>query len=1094
MGANEPVSKDVEFLESFGRWIGEFFEWLGEWSGRLLRRFFRSRNARLLDRYSAAAARINALEPAVEKLTQEEMKAKVATWKAQLAGKPRDVQAKLLDEILPEAFAFVREASKRTIGLRHFDVQLIGGMVLHEGKIAEMATGEGKTLVATCPTFLNALAGRGVYIVTVNDYLARRDAEWMGPIHQYLGLTVGCIQSSMDPWVRQPEYAADITYGTNNEYGFDYLRDNMKGRAEMQVQKHLHFAIIDEVDSILIDEARTPLIISGNPEQSNRKYYVADGVARRLVKDRHFEVKEKEHTVVLTEEGIEEAQKLVGVPTFYDGPHMDWPHHIEQALRAHNLYTIDKEYVKRPGEDGAPEIVIVDEFTGRMMQGRRWSDGLHQAVEAKEGIRIREENQTLATITFQNYFKLYWKIAGMTGTAMTEAAEFSKIYELDVVQVPTNRKNVRVDHDDVIYRSQKEKFPVVVQEIVALRRAGQPALVGTASIEKSELVSRYLTDPQPMTDVVLRRAKHAESALARVKVPDDVKEQVRDILSRPARLDGKKARAVADRVVELAPRSDLAFWVDGVAKAADALDAIRAGIPHNVLNAKNHEREAEFIAQAGRVGAVTIATNMAGRGTDILLGGNPEFLARNEMKAAGLDWHVEEAKYKQLLEKYKAQCEIEKKQVIANGGLHVLGTERHEARRIDNQLRGRCARQGDPGSSRFYLSLEDDLMRIFATDRVQRILELVGMTEDVDIQSGMVSRSIRKAQKRVEDRNFEIRKNLLEYDEVMDKQRRTVYGLRQEVLEGSDVKDRILEMIVDDVERVAAVYVGEKPEKKDFEEAARAVNQKFGTSVDGGKYFGKEEGELPQALIDAAKQLYEEREKQIGSEDLRKGERGLMLQVIDTKWKDHLINIDALRSGIGLRSYGQIDPKNEFKKEGFRLFEEMLASIGDEVLMVLFRLRLEPKVAPPPAELSPNGGIVRNFGSEQGGDRARGGVPPPRPAPTLTFSAGSPAPAGSPPPLARPPVGPSRPLALPGTPGAGAPGAGQPVKMPAPSAEAVATRKAMDQAAGTAGGRGVAAPIGRAAAPGAVPKVGRNDDCPCGSGRKYKKCHGKSAA
>jgi preprotein translocase subunit SecA len=554
---------------------------------------------------------------------------------------------------------------------------------------------------------------------------------------------------------------------------------------------------------------------------------------------------------------------------------------------------------------------------------------------------------------------------------------------------------------------------------------------------------------------------------------------VREILSRPARLDGKKARAVADRVVELAPRSDLAFWVDGVAKAADALDAIRAGIPHNVLNAKNHEREAEFVAQAGRVGAVTIATNMAGRGTDILLGGNPEFLARSEMKAAGLDWHAQanEAKYKELLEKFKAQCELEKKQVIENGGLHVLGTERHEARRIDNQLRGRCARQGDPGSSRFYLSLEDDLMRIFANDRVQRILALVGMTEDVDIQSGMVSRSIRRAQKRVEDRNFEIRKNLLEYDEVMDKQRRTVYGLRQEVLEGSDVKDRILEMIVDDVERIVAVYVGEKPEKKDFEEAARAVNQKLGTSVDGAKYFGKEEGELSRALIEAAKNLYEEREKLLGSSDLRGAERGLMLQVIDTKWKDHLINVDALRSGIGLRSYGQIDPKNEFKKEGFRLFEEMLASIGDEVLMILFRLRIEPK-------------------SEEGGDGARDGVPPPRPRPTLAFSAAAPAPAqaAAPAPLARPPVGPSRPLALPGTPGAGAPGAGQPIKMPAPSAEAVATRKAMDQASGTAGGRGVAAPIGRPAAPGAFPKVGRNDDCPCGSGRKYKKCHGKSAA
>ena len=1076
MPENEPVTKDVEFIERFGRWIGEVFEKLGESSGGILRRFLRSRNARLIDRYSAVVKRINVFEPAFEKLTQDEMKAKVTAWKARLKDKSRDEQQSILDEILPEAFALVREASKRTIGLRHFDVQLLGGIVLHEGKIAEMATGEGKTLVATCPTFLNALSGRGVYIVTVNDYLARRDAEWMGPIHQYLGLTVGCIQSTMDPWVRQPEYSADITYGTNNEFGFDYLRDNMKSRADLQVQKHLHYAIVDEVDSILVDEARTPLIISGMPEQSTRKYYVADGVARRLVKGRHFEVKEKEHTVVLTEDGIEEAQKLVGVPTFYDGPHMDWPHHIEQALRAHNLYHLDKEYVKRIGEDGAPEIIIVDEFTGRMMPGRRWSDGLHQAVEAKEGIRIREENQTLATITFQNYFKLYWKIAGMTGTAMTEAAEFSKIYELDVVQIPTNAKNVRVDRDDVIYRAQKEKFPFVVQEIVALHQAGRPVLVGTASIEKSELCSRYLTEPQLMTDVVLRRAKHAEASLDKLKIAEDLKEKVRDILARPARLDGAKARQVADEVVEASPRSDLAFWMDGVAKAAEALDAIRAGVPHNVLNAKNHEREAEFVAQAGRVAAVTIATNMAGRGTDILLGGNPEFLARTEMKALGLDWKVETAKYKELLDKARAQCEVEKKKVISLGGLHVLGTERHEARRIDNQLRGRCARQGDPGSSSFYLSLEDDLMRIFANDRVQRILELVGMTEDVDIQSGMVSRSIRRAQKRVEDRNFEIRKNLLEYDEVMDKQRRTVYGLRQEVLEGSDVKERILDMIGDDVERLVAVYVNERPEKKDYEEAARAVNQKIGTAVDGGSYFGRSAEELNDAMVAAARELYEKREALFGVETMRRIERGLLLQVIDTKWKDHLINVDALRSGIGLRSYGQIDPKNEFKKEGFRLFEEMLASIGDEVLMVLFRLKPE---APPSAGNAPSPAPL----------------PPPAPA-TGGGAAIRPAPAA---PVERPRVEP-RPLLdrLAVVPK-------RPFEMPKPAALAAAaaaakqpvdlTRKAMDQASGGAPSlRSVNAPIGRAPPPGAVPRVGRNDDCPCGSGKKYKKCHGASAA
>ncbi len=1062
MGDTERVGKDVEFIERIGRWIGERLEELGERSGGILRRVFRSRNARLLDGYRAIVARISALEPQIEKLAQEQMRAKTAAWKERLKGQARDEQVKVLAEILPEAFALVREASRRTIGLRHFDVQLLGGIVLHEGKIAEMSTGEGKTLVATCPCYLNALAGRGCYVVTVNDYLARRDRDWMGPIHEYLGLTVGCIQSTMDPSSRQPEYAADVTYGTNNEFGFDYLRDNMKSRAELQVQKHLHYAIVDEVDSILIDEARTPLIISGMPEQSTRKYYVADGVARRLKKETHFEVKEKEHTVILTEEGIEEAQRLVGVPTFYDGPHMDWPHHIESALRAHALYKIDKEYVKRPGEDGAPEIIIVDEFTGRMMPGRRWSDGLHQAVEAKEGIRIREENQTLATITFQNYFKLYWKIAGMTGTAITEAAEFSKIYSLDVVQIPTNKPNVRVDEEDVIYRSQREKFPFVVQEIVERHKKGTPMLVGTASIEKSELLSRYLTDPALMTDVVARRAKHAEGSLDKAKLPDELKEELKEALARPARLEGAKARELADKVAELAPKADLAFWIEGVAKAAEALAVVKQGIPHNVLNAKQHEREAEFVAQAGRLGGVTIATNMAGRGTDILLGGNPEFLARAEQKKSGAAGGPE--LYLQLLARFKAQCEEEKKKVLEAGGLHVLGTERHEARRIDNQLRGRCARQGDPGSSRFFLSLEDDLMRIFANDRVQRILEFVGMTEDVDIQSGMVSRSIRRAQKRVEARNFDIRKSLLDYDEVMDKQRRTVYGLRQEVLEGSDVQQRVLDMIADDVERIATIYVDEKPEKSQYEEAAKAINAKFSSKVDGGALFGQERDELVKACADAVRAVYDEREKELGADTMRRLERYLMLNVIDTKWKDHLINIDALRSGIGLRSWGQIDPKNEFKKEGFRHFEEMLASIGDEVLSLLYRMRPQAPPQAPPAE-------------------GTAGLPAPLPpkAPAGPTAANGPMPS-----LARPAIVPPRPLAMP------AATVGQAFKPAAPSVFGAAvpahqeTRRGLDAAAARAGG-GAAAPIQRS-----TPKVGRNDDCPCGSGRKYKKCHGKA--
>ncbi len=1068
MGDADKVGRDVELIERFGRWVGERFEELGERSGGILRKVFRSRNARLLDQYRAIVSRINALTEQTKRLSQPEMQAKTAAWKEKLKGLPQEEQKKRLAEILPEAFALVREASDRTISLRHFDVQLMGGIVLHEGRIAEMSTGEGKTLVSTGPAYLNALAGRGCYIVTVNDYLARRDSEWMGPVHKYLGLTVGCIQANMDPASRIAEYAADITYGTNSEFGFDYLRDHMKSRADLQVQKHLHYAIIDEVDSILVDEARTPLIISGMPEQSTRKYYVADGVARRLKKDVHFEVKEKEHAVVLTEEGIDEAQRLVGVPTFYDGPHMDWPHHIECALKAHNLYKIDHQYVKHAGEDGTQEIVIVDEFTGRMQQGRRWSDGLHQAIEAKEGIRNREENQTLATITYQNYFKLYKKIAGMTGTAITEAAEFNKIYSLDVVQIPTNKPNIRDDSEDVIYRSQKEKFPIVVQEIVELHKKGRPVLVGTVSIEKSELLSRYLGDPKLMAEVVLRRAKHAEESLAKAKLPADFKAELQETLARPARLDGPAARALAEKVIELAPKADLAFWMEGIAKAVVALDAVKEGIPHNVLNAKFHEREAEFIAQAGRFGGVTIATNMAGRGTDILLGGNPEFLAKAEIKQNG-----QPERYEELLAQFKKQCEAEKQRVIAAGGLHVLGTERHEARRIDNQLRGRCARQGDPGSSRFYLSLEDDLMRVFASDRVQRILEFVGMTEDVDIQSGMVSRSIRRAQKRIEGRNFDIRKNLLDYDEVMDKQRRTVYGLRQQVLEGADCRKRVSEMIGELVTRTVAVYVGEKAEAAQYAEAAQAVNAKLGTKVDGAPFFGRDADELNEALRADAERVYGEREKELTPDTTRRLERYLLLTTIDTKWKDHLINLDALRSGIGLRSYGQIDPKNEYKRESFRMFEEMLAAIGDEVLTLVYRLKPQAPPAPvqttlttptitalpSPAESS---GTAPPSGSVAAQDLA---VPPFRVSPVAT--------APTAPRLGRPPIVPSRPLAMPV---ASAP---QPAARPAP--------------VNSGTGKGASAPI-QSPVRNSAPKVGRNDDCPCGSGKKYKKCHGAGVA
>ncbi len=1019
----EPVSKDIEILDAVIRWLGEKFEAIGEAVGGLLRRIMPSRNVRVVEKYQERIDRINSLEGEIEGLTKEQIQERMGEFRQRVTSADDEDQAAVLDEILPDVFAMVREASKRTIGLRHYDVQLIGGMVLHEGKIAEMATGEGKTLVATGAAALNALAGKGVFVVTVNDYLAKRDRDWMAPVYDYLGLSSGTIQSSMDPNQRHPEYACDITYGTNNEFGFDYLRDNMKSRAQDQVQKHLQFAIIDEVDSILIDEARTPLIISGMPEGSSRKYYLADGVARRLKDEEHFEIKEKERSVVLTDEGIETAQKILGVPSFYEGPYMEWPHHLEQSLRAHHLYKLDTHYVKKADSNGVPEIVIVDEYTGRMMPGRRWSDGLHQAVEAKEGIKIREESQTLATITFQNYFRLYHKISGMTGTAITEAAEFAKIYELDVIQIPPNRPNQRDDHNDVIYRGEPEKYPAIVDELIEKRAEGRPVLVGTASIEKSELLSRYLTDPTLMTQVLGRRSTQAEKLLAKEKkISEEVRSELAELLKRPARMDAARARELADQVTEANAKSDLAFWVDGVARAAEAVAGVREGIPHNVLNAKFHQSEAEIVAQAGREGAVTIATNMAGRGTDILLGGNPDFLARDEVRRT-----KDPTKYEEYLERFRAQCAEEKERVLACGGLHVLGTERHSSRRIDNQLRGRTARQGDPGSSRFYLSLQDDLMRIFANDRVQRILEMVGMTEDVDIQSPMVSRSIQRAQKKVESRNFEQRKSLLEYDEVMDKQRKTIYGLRQEVLEGGEVKDRILDMVTDEARRLGDVYLGSDREHFDIEGCTSAFHSKFGVSFTDGDFAGQEREPIIERLVEACQKHYESREEELGGENMRKLERYLLLNVIDGKWKDHLQNIDALRAGVGLRSMGQIDPKNEFKKEGFRHFEEMLQSIADDVTNIVFRLK-------PPEEEA-------------------------RRAPAMAATA----------------------------PAAARPVAAPVARVPqAPQMQQLAAqRKGMDQAAASAGRSRVTGPIRRK-----QEKVGRNDACPCGSGKKFKKCCG----
>ena len=717
--------------------------------GKALQGVFGSANKRMLSQYNPLVKATNDLGDWAKDLSHEQIKAEVAEMKELVqAGKLT------LDDALPKMFALTREAGTRTMGMRHFDVQLIGGAVLHQGKIAEMSTGEGKTLVATLPAALNALSGKGVYVVTVNDYLAKRDRDWMAPVFEYLGLTVGAIQGSMPPQLRQQEYNCDITYGTNNEFGFDYLRDNMKWRAEEQVQKSLNFAIVDEVDSILVDEARTPLIISGEGEGTTDRFVMADRIARQLKVDEHFEVKLKEQQCVLSELGIARAEKLVGVDSFYSDPaHMEWPHLLETALRAHHVYEKDKNYVvvEPKGPDGQPqpaEVVIVDEFTGRLMPGRRWSDGLHQCVEAKEGLPPREENRTLATITLQNYFRMFDKLAGMTGTAMTEAAEFSRIYDLDVLQIPTNRPNTRIDINDQIYLDEKSKLDAIVEEIQKECKDGRPVLLGTTSIAKSEKISEAL------------------------KV---------------------------------------------------------AGIQHSVLNAKQHEREAEIITQAGRKGAVTVATNMAGRGTDIVLGGKAEALFEKHSREQGLDPESSEAK--SLLETLKAQCKAEHEEVLALGGLYVLGTERHEARRIDNQLRGRCGRQGDPGQTKFFLSFDDDLMRIFARDWVRTMMERMGLKSGEVIDSPMVSRGIAKAQKKVEARNFDVRKHLIEYDEVMDKQRKFIYGQRQDALEWKGLKDKTLGMFEEVVGPVVDRVSGDKDQPIDFAALRQWLAHRFGESL-----------------------------------------------------------------------------------------------------------------------------------------------------------------------------------------------------------------------------------------------------------------------
>ncbi len=955
----------------------------------LLAKIFGTKHEREVKKLRPVVEAINSREPSLQKLSDVELSAKTSEFKQRLAnGEP-------LDDLLIDAFAVVREASRRVLNMRHFDVQLIGGIVLHQGKIAEMKTGEGKTLVATLPVYLNALTGDGVHVVTVNDYLARRDSEWMGRIYRFLGMSVGLIVHGLDDEERRAAYHCDITYGTNNEYGFDYLRDNMKFRLEDCVQREHNFAIVDEVDSILIDEARTPLIISGPSEESTDKYYRVNAIIPRLVRGEVIEgrepgqkyttgdytVDERNRTVALTEEGVAKVERLLGVPNLYDPEYIELNHHVQQGLRAHVLYQRDRDYIVKDGE-----VIIVDEFTGRLMPGRRWSDGLHQAIEAKEGVKIERENQTLATVTFQNYFRLYKKLAGMTGTADTEAAEFNKIYNLDVVVIPTNKPMIRRDLNDIVYRTEAEKWRNAAKDIAERHKTGQPVLVGTISVEKSEKLS-------------------------------------------------------------------------GILK--------KMGVRHEVLNAKNHEREAYIVAQAGRLGAVTVSTNMAGRGTDILLGGNPEFLAQEEAlktRAAetipaelsstiadthfyyfirgDLHYRVRIEDWKDLHARFKAQCDAEHEKVVAAGGLCIIGTERHESRRIDNQLRGRAGRQGDPGESRFYLSLQDDLLRIFGGDRIQNLMLRLGMEEDVPIESRLITKRIEAAQKAVEAQNFSIRKHVKEYDDVMDKQRKAVYGLRRQLLEGRDMKERLFE-IVDGI--LASIIdlrcpEGVDPYKWDLAGLQTDINSQFGVKILPEEVQPLSRLEMEEYILERLRKRYDEKEAMVGPEVMRETERMVWLSVIDQQWKDHLLSMDHLKEGIGMRAYGQKDPLIEYKKEGFRLFQEMMDRIEDETVRFLFFL--QPAYARTQAEFGEDSPSWGPESAPEGGD-GRHGHSADRKAAQSSF-----------------------------------------VDLTRNLQRKKEREMEMLQ---FAGGEASSAPKSQVIK-GA--KVGRNDPCPCGSGKKYKKCCG----
>src|ERR1700674_4504505 len=980
---------------------------------RVVARFIGTKHERDVKKLQPLIASINAREAEMKALSDEDLKLRFAELKAQVQERLKDadpaeptfreLMQQALEPALVPAFALAREAGRRKLNMRHFDVQLIGGVVLHQGKIAEMKTGEGKTLVATLPAYLNALTGRGVHIVTVNDYLARRDAEWMSPIYRALGLSVGVIVHDLSDAERRAAYGADITYGTNNEFGFDYLRDNMKFDLVECVQRGHQFGIVDEVDSILIDEARTPLIISDPAEESTDKYYRIDKIIPKLIQDIDYIVEEKHKTATLTEEGVSKTERLLGLGNMYDPQHLETIHHVYQALRAHTLYKRDVEYVVKNGE-----VIIIDEFTGREMPGRRWSDGLHQAVEAKEAVKIERENQTLATITFQNYFRMYKKLSGMTGTAETEAAEFGKIYNLDVVVIPTNRTLIREENRDVVYRTEKEKFTAVVNGILQEDNSfsngirhyyerGQPVLVGTISIEKSETIAELLK---------------------------------------------------------------------------------KTGIPHQVLNAKQHERESRVVAQAGRKGAVTVATNMAGRGTDILLGGNPEQMTRDHFlknklampyaaapavigadlaggngaqpavpmvlfQHEGKIFQVPADQWKPVYDQFAEQCKAEHDEVVALGGLHILGTERHEARRIDNQLRGRAGRQGDPGSSRFFLSLEDDLMRIFGGERVKALMFRLGMTEGVPIESGLISRRIENAQKTVEAQNFDARKHLLEYDDVMNKQRETIYAIRRSALEGKDQRDYVLGIAEDVVRELVDTFCPREqhPDQWNTTQFLAERNAQFGIDMKavGADPAALSHDQLADAADGAVTKRYEEKEKQFGADLMRWLERRIILDVVDSQWKDHLLSLDHLKEGIGLRGYAQKDPIVEFKKEAFTLFEDMMARIDNETIRYLFHIQVQQGEQPP------------------------SGAPPPSSPPQ-----------------------PTRPRAD-AVAASAAARASEPQHLPAVARE-IERRQQRQQ-------KDLQYQTGAAQAEATKPvkvgaKVGRNDPCPCGSGKKYKKCHG----